>query len=87
MSAQLKKILLEAPDSMLDASVFPLIEKWDDTPTSLQVLEVLDYCVYSSLASEFVVRLLEGLLYTRLDAECRTLHEIEPEAYWREKFA
>ena len=47
----LKEALLKAPDSQLDACMFPLIEKWDDNPTALQILEVLDECIYSALAS------------------------------------
>lgn len=50
--------LLEAPDTQLDASMKPLIEKWSDPPRALEVLEVLDHCIYGSLARGFAVRVL-----------------------------
>jgi hypothetical protein len=77
------EMLLEAPDSQLDSSVFPLIEGWDNPPTSLQILEVLDKCVYYGLASGFVIDILDTLLNDRLEDEGKTLHDIEELATWR----
>jgi len=82
---KIKEHLLKAPDSQLDASVFPLIEKWDDEPTSLQILEVLDKCIYGSLASGFVIVLLENLLDIAMKRENVTLDDIVLYAVWRDK--
>lgn len=77
--------LLEAPDSELDACMFPLIEKWNDPPTSLQVLEVLDECVHSALANGFVITLFEALLDKCLAIENKTIDDILPSATWRDR--
>ena len=66
----LKEALLKAPDSQLDACMFPLIEKWDDNPTALQILEVLDECIYSALASGFVIVLLSSGEVGKLFSTC-----------------
>lgn len=83
MSPELKKLLLEAPDGQLDKSMVPLIEKWDDEPTSLQILEVLDKCIYASLASGFMVKLLQGLYDTALKQENKKHEDNVPLATWR----
>ena len=77
--------LLEAPTDQLDASVFPLIEKWNDEPTALQVLEVLDRCVYAGLASGFVIVLFENLLAMALKQENTTKEEVIKLATWRKE--
>ena len=80
----LKNLLLQATDSQLDASLFPLIEKWDDEPTPLQLLEVIDKCIYGSLASGFVVGLLQAC-YELACADRGTTHdEVVKQATWRE---
>jgi hypothetical protein len=81
---QIKDALLKAPDTQLDAGMFPLIERWDDEPTTLQVLEVLDNCVYAGLASGFVIVLLENLLDMALTRENTTKEEVVKLATWRE---
>lgn len=75
--------LLKAPDRQLDAQMKPLIEKWSDPPTALQVLEVLDYCIHGSLASGFVVSVLQILYDMRCKAEGVTHEQLEPLATWR----
>ena len=80
----LKNLLLQANDGQLDASMFPLIEKWDDEPTPLQLLEVIDKCIYASLASGFVVGLLQAC-YELACADRGTTHdEVVKLATWRE---
>jgi hypothetical protein len=82
--SELKTMLLAAPDTQLDACMFPLIEKWDEPqPTSIQILEVLDQCIFASLASDFVVFLLQGIYAGRLDAEGITHEDNLPKATWR----
>lgn len=80
---ELKRILLSAPNEQLDHCMFPLIEKWDDIPTALQILEVLDNCIYASLASGVVIKVLETLLENALAGEKKTLEEVVEHAHWR----
>ena len=77
------KLLRIAPDSQLDNSMQQLIEKWSDTPSSLQILEVLDRCIWGSLSSGFVIGVLERMLYETLKLENKTLEDILPDATWR----
>ena len=79
----IKDLLLQAPDNELDASVFPLIEKWDEPPTTLQVLEVLDHCVYFAAAGPFVMGVLNTLLQAGIDGEETTYEEVVAKATWR----
>jgi hypothetical protein len=82
--SDLKKILLSAPDTQLDKQMFPLIEKWDEpNATSLQILEVLDQCIFASLASGFVVNLLQTLYDVALKNEGKTHEQNAPLATWR----
>ena len=79
----IKEKFLTAPDGQLDKCMFPLIEKWDDEPTSIQILEVLDKCIYASLASGFVVGLLQVLYANRLGVEQKVHEDNIPLATWR----
>lgn len=81
----IKDMLLKAPSGQLDPSMFPLIQKWDDPPTSLQLLEVLDKCIFSALASGFVVTVLQGLYEEALVREGKTHSDNESLAAWRTK--
>ena len=78
-----KALLLKAPDTQLDRSMLPLIEKWDDQPKAIQILEVLDHCVHGSLASNFVIFTLEILLDGALAAEGITRELLVSQAVWR----
>jgi hypothetical protein len=81
----IREALCAAPDSQLDAAMFPLIRKWDDPPTALQVLEVLDACIHGSLASSFVIRVLEGLYGVACKREQITHDQAAARAPWRQK--
>ena len=75
--------LLVAPDSQLDASMKPLIEKWSHPTPPLQILEVLDYCIAGSLASGLVVMLLQ-MEYDMACKRAGTTHEeVVKLATWR----
>lgn len=80
---EIAEVLLTAPDNELDAKMKPLIEKWSESPTPLQVLEVLDYCINGGLASSFVVIALQATY----DIACRehntTHEEVVKNATWR----
>lgn len=78
-----KALLLQAPEGQLDASMKPLIEKWDKTPKAVQVLEVLDQCIHASLASGFTIRLLQLLYDTALTNEGLKHEDVIPLATWR----
>ena len=83
MDKEIVDHLLSAPDSQLDASMKPLIKKWADPTPPLQILEVLDHCIYGALASGFVITLLQ----IEYDAACtrdKTPHEeVVKLATWR----
>jgi hypothetical protein len=79
----MKELFLAAPSGQLDSSVKPLIEKWDEPPTSLQVLEVLDQCIHGSLGSDFVVAALQAVYESRLSAEGKSHNDNVPFAVWR----
>jgi hypothetical protein len=81
--SDLKALLLEAPNDHLDHSMFPLIEKWDDEPKAIQILEVLDKCIYYALASGFAVQALQVMLVTATTNENTTLEQLEQLATWR----
>jgi hypothetical protein len=77
--------LLEAPDSQLDAALKSDIRKWTDPPTALQVLETLDRCIHGSLASGFMVTVLQVLYDMRCKAEGVAHEQLVPFATWRKE--
>lgn len=82
----LKELLLSAPDdrhSPVDPSLKKLIALWDDPPTALQVLHVLDMAIFGALASDLVVTVLQTVYRTRLEAEGITHEQLVPLATWR----
>ena len=81
--SELKEALLSAPDSQMDASLFPLIEKWDEFPTAIQVLEVLDRAVFGALVSGFALEVLEILLKEAITREGTTYEKVVALAHWR----
>lgn len=80
-----KEAILGLSDRQLDPSMRPLIEKWDDPPTALQILEPLDWCIHGSLASGFVINMLHVLYEVALTREGKTHEEMEPLAVWRKE--
>jgi hypothetical protein len=79
----LKKWLLQASDNQLDFRMIPMIEKWDDDPKAIQILEVLDKCIYASLASEIVISVLQIMLDEQIRKEKTTMDELVKLATWR----
>lgn len=75
--------LTKLSDSQLDASMFEKIRSWSDPPTALQILEVLDACIFSGLASGFVVKLLQVYLESTMAHEGTTLDKLVEHATWR----
>lgn len=76
--------LLKLSDYALDDSMRPLIERWSDPPTSLEILEVLDRCIFSALASNFVVSSLQIWYDMALTVEGKTHEQNVPLATWRD---
>ena len=77
-------LLLSAPDSQIDKVVFPLIEKWTKPiPKAIEILEVLDKCIYSSLSSGFVINVLETLYVEALKVEGSANADVAKLATWR----
>ena len=80
-----KELLLGFSDDSLDAAAKALIAKWSSPVTAMQVLEVLDQCIYSSLATDLIVLYLQSLYDVALLRECKTHEEIVVSATWREE--
>lgn len=78
-----KKVLLTAPDTQLDANMKPLIEKWSEPPTPIQILEVLDHCIHGALASGIVITVLQLMYKDACDQANTTHEEIVKNATWR----
>lgn len=78
-----KSILLRLSDRELDARVRPLIERWDEPPTALQILEPLDLCINGALASGFVVAALQALYDVACKREGTTHENVVKDATWR----
>jgi hypothetical protein len=83
MAHEIVLMLLAAPDHHLDESMQPLIQKWSDPPTPIQVLEVLDYCVHSSLASGLGMKMLHILYDDVCKANNVTHEDVVKDATWR----
>lgn len=83
MSQELRDMLLQAPDSQLDKSAHPLIEKWSTPVKAIELLEVLDHCVYSALASGLILNTLSALMHKAMVDETITSEELEKQATWR----
>lgn len=77
-------LLKTAPDSQLDNGLKPLLAAWANPPTALQVLELLDQCVYCGGASGTVMTLLEAMFDDRIKAEGVTYDSVAEHAVWRE---
>lgn len=80
---ELKELLLTASDSQLDACMHPLIKKWDEPPTPIQILEVLDHCINGALASGFMVAALQAIYDSTCKKNNTTHDEVVKNAVWR----
>lgn len=80
---ELRDLLLKLSDDQLDAKMHPLIQKWDEQPKAIQILEVLDHCINASLASGFVVATLQAFLEVAMKSENTDLASLVKLAIWR----
>lgn len=76
-------LLLSASDTQIDAAMHPLIRKWDEEPTALQILEVLDQCIHGGLASGFVITALQVTYDMACKQESTTHEDVVKLATWR----
>lgn len=84
--ANIKELLLSAPEGQLDSWIKEkYITYWSDPPTSLQILEALDLCIWGSLSSGFVLDVLSHQYYQTLATENKTHEDNLPLALWREE--
>jgi hypothetical protein len=81
----IKEILLKVPDDALDKSMSLLVANWNDPPTAIQILEVLDYCILGSLTTGMVVLVLQNEYNNALDREQTTHEEVVKLATWRKQ--
>lgn len=79
----LKQHFLSAPAAMLDPALLPIVVRWDDPPTSIQLLELLDHCVHTGGAPRFVIMAIESVMLTTMKAEGVTSEDLLPRAVWR----
>lgn len=79
----MKEILLDAPNSQLDASMKPLVEKWSSPPKAIEILEVLDHVIQGALASGLVTTVLQNMYTEAIIAEKTTHDEVVKLAKWR----
>lgn len=84
-TGELKDTLLAAPASQLDAKLKPLIEKWDNPPKAIQILEVLDLCINGGLASDFMVMTFQVIYKVTCEREGVTHDDMVKRATWRSK--
>lgn len=79
----LKQHLLVAPAGVLSPLLLPIVERWNDPPTSIQLLELLDQCVHTGGAAGFVVTALEAVMLKTMQDEGVTSEDLLPLAVWR----
>jgi hypothetical protein len=78
-------IILRASDRELDPSMKPLIQKWNDPPKAIQILEVIDHCIYGSLASGFTINVFQIMYIQALKKEGTTHELLVDQATWRKQ--
>ena len=81
---ELKRLLLVASDTQLDASMKLLIQQWTDPPEPLEILQVLDKCIFGSLSSDFIVLILQVIYDGRLRDKGVVHDDVIKGAYWRD---
>jgi hypothetical protein len=81
--SELITFLKIAPPSHLDSIAVDKIKTWDESLTSIQVLEVLDMCVYGALASPIAMATIKQLYDDLLISENKTHDDNVPHAHWR----
>ncbi len=78
-----KQVWQMAPNDEVDSTLQPLIALWDDEPTSIQLLEILDRAVNEVKASFFAISTLNVIYMLTLEAEGKTHEQVVEQASWR----
>jgi hypothetical protein len=79
----IKSMLLEAPEGQIDKPLMDLIQKWDEPPTSLQILEVRDLGAYTAGTSDFTISVMDMAWKSAMKAEGVTEESLIAQATWR----
>ena len=83
-----KTMWLSAPGEHMSDNIKKIIqEKWNDEPTAIQLLDVIDHCAYYGEASDFVVAALDVMLQLAMKQEGIEFEELIKNATWRENNA
>lgn len=82
-TTDIRELLCQGSEQLLDPLMHPKIRAWSEPATALQILEVLDECIYSALASGFMVATLQTLYKMACDREGTTHDEVVKLATWR----
>lgn len=77
------KILCSVSDREMDPRAKALIRKWADPPRALEILQVLDACVYAALTSDFWVKAMDIMLNEACEREKVTRADLLAQATWR----
>ncbi len=81
----LRDLYLAAPAGQIDSQLKLLIEKWNDEPTAIQLLEVVDKAIYWGAATTFAVSSLQTCLNIAMRREGKELADLLPLATWRDE--
>lgn len=81
--ASVVAFLKAAPHGEIDTIAVDKIKTWCDDVSSLQVLEVLDMCIYGALASPIALTAIDHLYDYLLEIENKTHDDNLPYAHWR----
>ena len=83
-----KAMWLEAPDGQLDTRLRDdVVNRWDDEPTAIQLLELLDKVKYTGGGSGFTVQSLKIMYDFTLKQEGKTHEDLVPLATWRTEWS
>lgn len=81
---EFKQALLEAPETELSSAAKRLIQqKWSNLPTALEILEVTDFCVFTSGSSDFTVGAMNLMIKLLLNERGMTYEQLVEQAEWR----
>lgn len=81
-NTDIREMFVTAPESQIDKPLREMIVKWSNEPTAIEILEVLDHAICFSLASDFVVSMLQ-MVYESKPKEEKKLAEIYAKEHWR----
>lgn len=80
----MKELFARAPEVEIDPSLQPIIQRWDDEPSAVQVLELLDHGTHSGGLSDFVISALRIMLTQAMNSEGLAWNDLVAKVTWRE---